>query len=194
MAVCRRARSRTGRSPINSGKHEAQGSCDQSVGRLPMVRRPVNSVRCALSEPRKRFPILQVIPMPRPAKKSAKSSAKKPSRLKQAAKQVASDADQVQQDLGKLLLSLEDLSVEALRAVADTALALISEKTGGQKRSLIGDLIGSAVGIGDAITGLFAKSDAPSKRKRLGRKARTNDPGKAEALSAHGRREKTASR
>jgi hypothetical protein len=114
--------------------------------------------------------------MPRPAKKSAKSSAKKPSRLRQAAKQVAIDADQVHQDLGKLLLSLEDLSVEALRAIADRALALLAEKTGGQKRSMIGDVIGGAVAIGDAVTALFAKSGASSKRRRV-RKARTADPG-----------------
>jgi hypothetical protein len=114
--------------------------------------------------------------MPRPAKKSAKSSAKKPSRLRQAAKQVAIDADQVHQDLGKLLLSLEDLSVEALRAIADRALALIAEKAGGQKRSIIGDVIDGAVGIGDAITGLFAKTGAASKRRRV-RKAGAADRG-----------------
>ena len=117
------------------------------------------------------FLLLTVIPMPRPAQKSGKSSAKKPSRLKQAAKKVGVDADQVRQDLGALLLSLEDLSVEALREVADRASMLIAEKSGGEKRSLVSGVINSAVSIGDAITGLFAKSDAPPKKRRV-RKAR----------------------
>lgn len=46
-----------------------------------------------------------------PAKKAKKPSAKKPSRLRRAAGQVAVDADQVREDLNRLLLSLENLSV-----------------------------------------------------------------------------------
>jgi hypothetical protein len=55
-----------------------------------------------------------------PAKKAKKPSAKKPSRLRRAAGQVAVDADQVREDLNRLLLSLENLSVEALREVSDS--------------------------------------------------------------------------
>lgn len=66
-----------------------------------------------------------------PAKKAKKSPARKPpSRLREAAKQVAVDVDQVREDLNKLLRSLETLSVEALREVADRALALIAERAG----------------------------------------------------------------
>src|SRR5579864_2685925 len=98
-----------------------------------------------------------------PAKHAKKPSAKRPSRVKQAARQVAVDANQVREDLNKLLLSMENLSVEALREVADKALALIAEKTGEEKRSLIGGVIGGALSIGESITGLFLRSgsDAP---------------------------------
>jgi hypothetical protein len=111
--------------------------------------------------------------MARSAQKTAKPPAKKPSRLTQAAHRVAVDADQVRQDLNKLLLSLEDLSVEALREVSNRALALIEEKAGGQKRSLISGVIGGAISIGESITGLFGKSaDEPTPKKRRTRKAR----------------------
>jgi hypothetical protein len=80
-----------------------------------------------------------------PTKKAKNPPARKPSRLRQATKQVAVDADQVRQDLGKLLLSLEDLSVEALKEVSDRALELIAEKSGVDKRSMIGAVIGGAV-------------------------------------------------
>ena len=46
------------------------------------------------------------------------------------------DANQVREDLKTLLLSRENLRVEALREVAERALALIAEKTGVEKRSL----------------------------------------------------------
>jgi hypothetical protein len=88
--------------------------------------------------------------------------------LKQAAKQVAVDANQVREDLKTLLLSRENLSVEALREVAERALALIAEKTGVEKRSLIGGVIVGALSIGESITGLFSRSagDAPNGQGR----------------------------
>jgi hypothetical protein len=108
--------------------------------------------------------------MPRPSKRSA---AKKPTRLRRAAKQVAVDVDQVRQDLNKLLLSLENLSVEALREVSDRALALIAERTDGEKRSLIGGVIGGAVSIGETVAGLFSRSggEAPKKGRARNRAA-----------------------
>jgi hypothetical protein len=86
-----------------------------------------------------------------PAKKAKKPSANKPSRLRRAAGQVAVDADQVREDLNRLLLSLENLSVEAVREVSDRALVLIAERTGGEKRSLIGGVIDGAVSIGKTV-------------------------------------------
>ena len=112
----------------------------------------------------------EVIPMP--ARKAKKPPARKPSRLKQAAAQVAVDANQVRQDLNKLLLSLDNLSVEALREVSDRALALIAEKTGEEKRSLIGGVIGGALSIGESITGLFSRSGGDARKKGRPRKAR----------------------
>ena len=110
--------------------------------------------------------------MARPAKKAAKPP-KEPSRLRQAARQVAVDADEVRHDLNKLLLSLEVLSVEALREVSSRALELIEQKAGGQKRSFIGGVVGGAMSIGESITGLFGKSaDEPVPRKRRARRAR----------------------
>jgi hypothetical protein len=41
----------------------------------------------------------------------------------------------VRQDPGKLLLALGNLSVEALKEIADRALELIAKKTGVEKRS-----------------------------------------------------------
>jgi hypothetical protein len=107
-----------------------------------------------------------------PAKHAKKPSAKRPSRVKQAARQVAVDANQVREDLNKLLLSMENLSVEALREVADKALALIAEKTGEEKRSLIGGVIGGALSIGESITGLFLRSGSDAPKKGRARKAR----------------------
>ena len=107
--------------------------------------------------------------MPRPAKKAAKRPANKPTRLKEAARQVAVDADRVRQDLGQLLLSLEGLSVEALREVSDRALALIAEKTGAEKRSVIGAVLGGAASLGESVAGLFSKSE-PAPRKRRAKK------------------------
>ena len=109
--------------------------------------------------------------MSRPARKSANRSAKKRSYLRQATTPVAVDVDQVRQDLGKLLLSLEDLGVEALREVADRARALIAQKTQGEKQSLIGGVIDSAASIGNKITGLFTKAEAQPKKRGI-RKAR----------------------
>jgi seryl-tRNA synthetase len=106
-----------------------------------------------------------------PAKKAKKPPAKKPSRLKEAAKQVATDADQVREDLNKLLLSLENLSVEALREVSDRALTLIAEKRGEAKRSLIGGVIGGALSIGESITGLFSRSGGDAPKKGRAKKA-----------------------
>jgi hypothetical protein len=107
-----------------------------------------------------------------PARKARKPHAKTPSRLKQATRQVAVDANQVGEDLNKLLLSLENLSVEALREVSDRALALIAQKTGEEKRSLIGGVIGGALSIGESITGLFSRSGGDAPKKGRSRKAR----------------------
>jgi hypothetical protein len=111
--------------------------------------------------------------MARPVKKAAKPPPKKPSRLRQAARQVAVDADEVRHDLNKLLLSLEVLSVEALREISNRALELIEVKAGGHKRSFIGGMVGGAMSIGESITGLFGRSeDEPAPRKRRARRAR----------------------
>jgi hypothetical protein len=107
--------------------------------------------------------------VPRPARRAKRSAAQRPSRLKEAAIQVAVDADQVRQSLDKLLLSLEDLSVEALREVSDRALALIEEKGGGEKRSLIGAVIAGTVSIGESVAGLFSKSEPAPKKGRTKR-------------------------
>jgi hypothetical protein len=107
-----------------------------------------------------------------PAKKAKKPPAKKPSRLRETAKQVATDADKLREDLNKLLLSLENLSVEALRQVSDRALALIAERTGEEKRSLIGGVIGGAFSIGESITGLFSRSGGDAPKKGRAKKAR----------------------
>ena len=107
-----------------------------------------------------------------PAKKVNRPSAKTPSRLRQAAKQVAVDADQVREDLNQLLRSLETLSVEALREVSERALALIAEKTGDEKRSLIGGVIGGAVSIGETVAGLFSRSGDAAPKKGRTRKVR----------------------
>ena len=64
-----------------------------------------------------------------PSRKEIRQVARQePFGLKKAAVQVAVDAEQVRQDLGKLLLSLEDLSVEALKEVSDRAFELIAER------------------------------------------------------------------
>jgi hypothetical protein len=85
-----------------------------------------------------------------PAKKAKKPSAKKPSRLRRAAGQVAVDADQVREDLNRLLLSLENLALRRCGKCL-TALVLIAERTGGEKRSLIGGVIDGAVSIGKTV-------------------------------------------
>ena len=113
--------------------------------------------------------------MPRPAKRTKNPPVKTSSRLRQAASQVAVDADQVRQDLNKLLKSLEDLSVEALREVASRALALIDEKNGAVKRSLIGGMVGGAMSIGESIAGLFGGSASAPKKRRS--KKRTGGTG-----------------
>jgi hypothetical protein len=111
-------------------------------------------------------------PMPRPAKKAARPPARKALRLRQAAKQVVVDAEHVRQDLGRLLVSLEDLSVEALKEVSDRALELIAERTVVEKRSMIGAVIGGAVSVGESVAGLFTRS-APAPKRRRARKAST---------------------
>ena len=100
------------------------------------------------------------------AKKTRRVPAKHPTRLKQAARQVAVDADQVRQDLNKLLASLEDLSAEALKEVSDRALSLIAEKNGVRKRSVVDAVIGGAV---NAVSGLFSRSE-PTRKKQPTRK------------------------
>ena len=69
--------------------------------------------------------------------------------------------------LEELLLSRENLSVEALREVADRALALIAEKTGEEKRSLIGGVIGGALSMGSRLPGCF-RALAVTRRRRGG--------------------------
>ena len=108
-----------------------------------------------------------------PTKRAKKPPAKKLFRLRQAAKQVTVDADQVREDLNKLLGSLENLGVEALREVSARALALIAEKTGAEKRSLIGGVVDGTVSIGESITGLFSRSGGDAPKKRRASKART---------------------
>ena len=108
--------------------------------------------------------------MPRPAKKTKKPPHKKASPLSEAARQVAIDAGQVTQDLNKLLLSLEGLSVEALREVSNRSLALIAERTGGEKRSVADAVLGGALSIGQSVSRLFSKSE-PAAKKRGARKA-----------------------
>jgi hypothetical protein len=104
--------------------------------------------------------------MPRPARRTKNPPVKTPTRLRQAASRVAVDADQVRQDLNKLLKSLEHLSVEALREVSNRALALIDEKNGEVQRSFIGGMVGSAVSIGESIAGLFGGSESAPKKRR----------------------------
>jgi hypothetical protein len=108
--------------------------------------------------------------MPRPARRTKNPPLKTPTRLRQAASQVAVDADQVRQDLNKLLKSLEHLSVEALREVSNRALALIDEKNGEVQRSFIGGLVGSAVRVGESIAGLVDGSEPAPKKRRRGRR------------------------
>ena len=114
--------------------------------------------------------------MPRPAKRTKNPPVKTSSRLRQAASQVAVDAAQVRQDLNKLLKSLEDLSVEALREVASRALALIDEKNGDVKRSLIGGVVGGAGSIENRSRGCSADRSLP--RKSGGRKGGLAAPGR----------------
>jgi hypothetical protein len=109
------------------------------------------------------------------ANKTRRIPAKRSSRLKRAARQVAVDADQVRQDLDKLLASLENLSVEALKEVSDRALSLIAEKTEEKKRSMVDAVIGGAL---NAVSGLFSRSE-PAKKKRPTRK-RAAEAGRAE--------------
>jgi hypothetical protein len=123
--------------------------------------------------------------MPRPATKAAKRPAK-PSRLKDPARQVAVDADRVRRDLGQLLLSLEDLSVEELRQVSDRALALVAKKTGGEKRSVIGAALHGAASLGESIAELFSKSE-PVPMKRRARKRAKLGKGR-EVQTLHGPR------
>ena len=79
-------------------------------------------------------------------------------------------------EMDKLLKSLEDLSVAALRKVVECATALISQKTEGEKRSFIEEVTARAKSLGVSITDLFGKSapkpikKAPPK-KRAGVKA-----------------------
>jgi hypothetical protein len=83
---------------------------------------------------------------------------------------VAVDADQVRQDLNKLLKSLEHLSVEALREVSNRALALIDEKNGEVKRSFTGGVVGGAVSLGESIAALFGGSEPAPKSGGRGRR------------------------
>jgi DNA-binding protein H-NS len=88
---------------------------------------------------------------------------KKTSPVRSAAKRVAVDAELAGDDLDKLLRSLDDLDVAALRQVADHALALIQERNGPDKRTFIGEVTARAISLGGSITGLFGKSaDKPA--------------------------------
>jgi len=144
---------------------------------------------CAISLPdvflRFRFPVsllnarkmqLQWSPVPigarmlrTSAKKTTKQPTKKPSRVNQAARQIAADAELMRADLDKLLKSPEALSVEALKEVSDRALALIAEKTGMEKRSLIV----AAVSVGESVIGLFSRSGGDAPKEGRVRKAWT---------------------
>jgi hypothetical protein len=83
---------------------------------------------------------------------------------------VAVDADQVRQDLNKLLKSLEHLSLEALREVSNRALALIDEKNGEVKRSFTGGVVGGAVSLGDRLRGCSADQNLLRKSGGRGRR------------------------
>ena len=79
-------------------------------------------------------------------------------------------------DIEKLLKSLEDMSVAALRKVVECATALIAQKTEGEKRSFIEEVTARAKSLGISITDLFGKSTSKpvkkaSSKKRSARKA-----------------------
>ena len=100
------------------------------------------------------------------------------------------DANQIQEDLNKLLLSLEHLSVEALREVSDRTLTLIAEKTGEAKRSLIGGVIGGALSIGESISGLFSRSDGDAPKEAAGKEGAGLDGGAAaQSVAQSGQRQ-----
>ena len=96
-----------------------------------------------------------------PAKRAKKSApAKRAARL-----------ERVPSEIEKLLKSLEDMSVAALRKVVECATALIAEKTDGEKRSFIEEMTARAKSLGVSITDLFGKS-APKPPKKAAPKKR----------------------
>ena len=102
------------------------------------------------------------------ARTSAKR-AKKAAPVKRTAR-----AQRVQSEMDKLLKSIEDLSVAALRKVVERATALIAQKTEGEKRSFIEEVTARAKSLGVSITDLFGKS-APKPVKKAPPKRRTGE-------------------
>jgi hypothetical protein len=74
-------------------------------------------------------------------------------------------------EVEKLLKSLEDMSVAALRKVVECAMALIAQKTEGEMRSFIEEVTARAKSLGVSITDLFGKS-APTPVKKAPPKKR----------------------
>ncbi len=79
--------------------------------------------------------------------------------------------DHAPSKMDKLLTSLEDLSVTALRKVVERATTLIAQKTEGEKRSFIEEVTARAKSLGVSITDLFGKS-APKPAKKASPKKR----------------------
>jgi DNA-binding protein H-NS len=96
-----------------------------------------------------------------PAKRAKKSAP-----VKRAAR-----AERARSEIEKLLKSLEDMSVAALRKVVECATALIAQKTEGEKRSFIEEMTARAKSLGVSITDLFGKS-APKPPKKAAPKKR----------------------
>jgi len=100
-------------------------------------------------------------------------------------------------EIEKLLKSLEDMSVAALRKVVECATALIAEKTEGEKRSFIEEVTARAKSLGVSITDLFGKSTpkpvkkAPPKKrgaKRASPPIKFKGPNPDDTWTGRGRR------
>ena len=100
-------------------------------------------------------------------------------------------------EIEKLLKSLEDMSVAALRKVVECATALIAQKTEGEKRSFIEEVTARAKSLGVSITDLFGKSTpkpvktAPPKKrgaKRASPPIKFKGPNPDDTWTGRGRR------
>ena len=100
-------------------------------------------------------------------------------------------------EIEKLLKSLEDKSVAALRKVVECATALIAQKTEGEKRSFIEEVTARAKSLGVSITDLFGKSTpkpvkkAPPKKrgaKRASPPIKFKGPNPDDTWTGRGRR------